>query len=205
MPRELAVRVRPSRQLRGLEDHPWEVTVSNPLHDGEWSGEVPAGRIDLRLLGTAAMPVYQWGVTLKDGETRDLGVVKLERGAAISGWVRTVDEKIPTHSLQVSLEPETVGSAMIRPARLAPRPLRTINLESTTRPWGFFRFDNVKPGRYVVRASDPGLPVSRSEPIVIEGDRSFEVPEPLWVTPQVELDVEVAPPLGPDRQPSTLR
>jgi hypothetical protein len=201
VPREIAVRVRPTRQLQGLEDRPWEVTVSSPLHDGEWSGEVPAGRVDLRFQGAAVMPVYQWGVTVKAETTRDLGVVRLERGASISGWLRTVDEKIPTHSLQVSLEPESVGSTMTGPAGLAPRTLRTINLESTTRPWGFFRFDNVRPGRYVVRASDPGLPISRSEPIVIEGDRSVELPEPLWVTPQVELDVQAAPPLGPDRQP----
>ncbi len=196
VPRELAVRVRPSRQLRGLEDHPWEVTVSGPLPDGVWTGEIPAGRVDLRLQGAAEMPVYQWGLTVKEGETRDLGVVRLERGASISGWLRTLGEKIPTHSLQVSLEPERVGSGPV-----APSPLRTITLESTTRPWGFFRFDNVKPGRYIVRASDPGLPVARSEPIVIEGDRSFELPEPLWVTPLRDLEVLVSPPLGPDRQP----
>lgn len=195
VPRELAVRVRPSRQLRGLEDHPWEVTVSGPLRDGVWTGEIPAGRVDLRLQGAAEMPVYKWGLTVKEGETSDLGVVRLERGASISGWLRTLDEKIPTHSLQVSLEPEHVGSGPV-----APSPLRTLTLESTTRPWGFFRFDNVKPGRYIVRASDPGLPVARSEPIVIEGDRSFELPEPLWVTPQTELEVLVSPPLGPDRQ-----
>lgn len=164
-------------------------------------GEVPAGRVDLRFQGAAVMPVYQWGVVVRAETTSDLRVVKLERGASISGWVRTLDEAIPTHSILVSLEPESVGSLMIGPAGLRPEPARTITLESTTRPWGFFRFAGVRPGRYVVRASDPGLPVTRSEPIVIEGDRSVELPEPLWVTPQVGLDVQVSPPAGPDRQP----
>jgi hypothetical protein len=195
VPRELAVRVRPSRVLRGQENHPWEIDLSSPLRNGEITYEVPAGRVDLRLQGAAMMPVYRWSVAVKPGETRNLDV-KLERGAAISGWVRTLQEEIPTHSVLVSLAPERVGS--FGPSS---RPLRTISLESTTRPWGFFRFAGVKPGRYVVRASEPGLPTAHSDPIVIEGDRSFEMPEPLWVTPPVGLDVAVRPFLAPDGRP----
>jgi hypothetical protein len=195
VPREVAVRVRPSRVLRGQENHPWEMDLSAPLRDGELLCEVPAGRVDLRLQGTALIPEYRWSVAVKAGETRSLDV-KLERGAAISGWVRTLQEEIPTHSVLVSLAPESVGSF-----RYAVRPLRTISLEATTRPWGFFRFPGVKPGRYVVRASEPGLPTAHSGPIVIEGDRSFEVPEPLWVTPPVGLDITVHPATAPDRRP----
>jgi hypothetical protein len=195
VPRELAVRVRPSRVLRGQEDHPWEIALSSPLRNGELACEVPAGRVDLRLQGTAMMPVYRWSVEVKPGETRSLGV-ELERGAAISGWVRTLQEQIPTHSVLVSLAPERVGSL-----GRASQPLRTISLESSTRPWGFFRFTGVKSGQYVVRASEPGLPTAHSGPIVIEGDRSFEMPEPLWVIPPVGLDVTVSPPTAPDRRP----
>lgn len=194
-PRELAVRVRPSRVLRGQENHPWEIALSSPLRNGEIACEVPAGRVDLRLQGTAMMPVYRWSVEVKPGETRLLDV-KLERGAAISGWVRTLQEEIPTHSVLVSLAPESVGSF-----GRSSRPLRTISLESTSRPWGFFRFAGVKPGRYVVRASDPGLPPVHSDPIVIEGDRSFEMPDPLWVTPPVGLEITVHPPAAPDGRP----
>ena len=195
VPRELAVRVRPSRVLRGQENHPWETELIAPLRDGECVCEIPAGRVDLRFKGTAMMPEYRWSVGVEAGESRSLDV-KLERGAAISGWVRTLDEEIPTHAVLVSLAPERVGSL-----RFSSRPLRTISLESTTRPWGFFRFAGVKPGRYVVRASEPGLPTAHSSPIVIEGDRSFEMPEPLWITPSVGLDVTVQPFAGPDRQP----
>jgi hypothetical protein len=195
VPRELAVRVRPSRVLRGQEDHPWEIDLSGPLRNGELALEVPAGRVDLRLQGAAMMPVYQWSVAVKPGETRNLDV-KLERGAAISGWLRTLEEEIPTHSILVSLAPESVGG--FGPSS---RPLRTISLESTTRPWGFFKFAGVQPGRYVVRASEPGLPTAHSGPIVIEGDRSFEMPDPLWVAPPVGLDVTVHPAAAPDGRP----
>ncbi|MFY9826329.1 MAG: carboxypeptidase-like regulatory domain-containing protein [Thermoanaerobaculia bacterium] len=195
VPRDLEVRVRPSRVLRGQEAHPWEVSLSSPLHDGQSLCEVPAGRVDLRFQGTALMPAYQWNVPVKEGETKDL-TVKLERGAAISGWVRTVDEAIPTHSVLVSLAPEVVGSL-----GLPAKPLRMVSLEYTTRPWGFFRFAGVKPGRYVIRASEPGLPTAHSGPIVIEGDRSVEMPEPLWVTPPVGLDVTVHPFTAPNERP----
>ncbi|HSS51204.1 MAG TPA: hypothetical protein VLX28_19865 [Thermoanaerobaculia bacterium] len=198
VPRELAVRVRPSRVLRGQEDHPWEIALSSPLRNGEIACEVPAGRVDLRLQGTAMMPVYQWSVAVKPGGTRSLDA-RLERGAAISGWVRTLQEEIPTHSVLVSLAPESAGSF-----RTANGSLQTISLESTTRPWGFFRFAGVKPGNYVVRASEPGLPTAHSGPIVIEGDRSFEMPEPLWITPPVGLAVRIQPPIAPNRRPWSL-
>ena len=108
-PREIAVRVRPTRQLQGLEDHPWEVMVSAPVRDGECACEIPAGRVDVRLQGAAVIPVYRWGLLVKPGESEDLGAIELRRGAAITGWVRTPEEKVLTHSVLVSLMPQSVG------------------------------------------------------------------------------------------------
>lgn len=198
VPRELAVRVRPTLQLKGNEENPWEVIASCPVRDGECVCEVPAGRVDLRFQGAAVMPVYKWGVFVVSGETEDLGRLELRRGAAISGWVRTNEEKVLTHSVVVSLVPQSVGSGMVG---LYPKPLRTVTLEANSRPWGFFKLEDVLPGHYAVVASEPGRPDAGFGPIIIEGDRSFELPEPVWITPPLRLDVQVTPPLGPGETP----
>ncbi len=201
-PRELAVRVRPTLKLKGNEDRIWEVIVSCPLRDGECVCEVPAGQVDLRFQGAAVMPVYKWGVFVVRGETEDLGSLDLRRGAAITGWVRTSEEKVITHSVVVSLVPERVGRGM---AGLEPKPMRTLTLEANSRPWGFFRFEDVLPGRYAVTAQESGRPPAGFSPIVISGDRSFELPEPVWISPPVRLEVQVSPARGPNKKPWALK
>lgn len=181
MPRELTVRVRPSLQLVGQENLGWENTVSCPIQDGEWTCRVPAGRVDLRLTGTAVQPIYRWGVIVIADETGDLGTLQLRRGGSICGSVRP-DGKIPQYSVRVDLL--SLGAT--------PQSLRTATLESTTRPWGFFRFEGVPSGRYVVEVTDPGLPTLRSNLILFEGDRSVELP-PL-ILKRIGFSVRVTPP-----------
>src|SRR5215218_5246706 len=105
LPRELSVRVRPSLVLMGQEKLATETTLSCPIRDGEWTCEVPAGRVDLRIAGAAIMPVYRWDERVEAGRTSDLGTLRLHRGATVAGWVRSnaLEGKVLTHTVQVRL------------------------------------------------------------------------------------------------------
>lgn len=191
VPRELAVRVRPSLELVGQEERAWETTVSCPVRDGEWTCAIPAGRVDLRITGAAIQPIYRWGVNTGRGGTADLGTLRLWRGGSITGSVRP-DGKIPQYSLRVDLLPLDVGGPS---AGEAGKPLRSATLESTSRPWGFFHFEGIPPGRYIVRVQDPGLPTLYSNRIVFEGDRPVEIPP--FILKRLSFSVEVTPPKDP--------
>jgi hypothetical protein len=192
VPRELAVRVRPSLELVGQENLAWEKVVSCPVRSGEWTCEIPAGRVDLRVTGASVRPVYRWGVVVQAGQTVDLGRLRLSRGATISGFVQP-EGKIPQYSVQVDLRPLRVGGSM---SGLASKPLRTMTLESTSRPWGFFRFEGIPPGQYAVLVRDLNLPVLVAGPIVVAGDGSVELPKPL-VLKHLSLHLRIEPPRDP--------
>ena len=198
MPREISVRVRPTRQVQGYEKLAWETEVTCPVRNGEWICDVPAGRVDLRFQGAAMAPVYKWGQTVRAGETTDLGTLLLRRGASIAGWVQLDRKEIPAHAILVTLEPRRIGGGMLG---LYPKELRTARLESNSRPWGFFHFEKVLPGEYFLIASEPGQPKAWSSLIRIEGERSFELPEPIVLRPWPPLSVRIDPPRDPYGDP----
>ena len=183
-PRELTVRVRPSLELAGQENPGWETTMSCPVQGMgmDWTCEVPAGRVDLRILGASALPIYRWGVAVRPGRTVDLGTWRLQRGASLSGWVRPSRKEILTHSVLVELVPLRVGKGMIG---LEPKPIRATLLALKSRPWGFFRFDTLPPGEYAVLASEPGLPRARFGPVRIEGETVTELTKPILLVPPI--------------------
>jgi hypothetical protein len=195
LPRELAVRVRPSLELVGQETLTWERTVSCPVRNGEWRCEAPPGRVDLRITGPAMLPVHRWGVTVPEGGTADLGTLRLWRGASITGAVRPNSE-IPQYPIQVDLL-DTVSDPDAKP-------VRTARLESGSRPWGFFRFDGVPPGYYALLVKDLNLPVLRYGPIKVEGDQAFDIPEPMLLK-RLSLAVEIHPPQDPNGRPWQVR
>ena len=190
LPRELSVRVRPSLVLMGQEKLAPETTLSCPIRDGEWTCEVPAGRLDLRITGAAAMPVYRWDETVEAGRAADLGTLRLRRGATIAGWVRSnaLEGKVLTHTVQVRLIP--LGRPRVG---LRPNPIPQVTLEQGSRPWGFFRFDSLPPGEYVVEATQAGLPAARTSSIRVMGERSAELPKPLWLGPPATVTGSVTP------------
>ena len=190
LPRELSVRVRPSLVLMGQEKLDPETTLSCPIRDGEWTCEVPAGRLDLRITGAAVMPVYRWDVTVEAGRAADLGTLRLRRGATIAGWVRSnaLEGKVLTHTVQVRLIP------LYKPrVGLRPNPIPAVTLEQGSRPWGFFRFDRLLPGEYILEATQAGHPAARTSPIHVTGERSVELPKPLWLGPPATVTGSVTP------------
>jgi hypothetical protein len=202
VPREISVRVRPTLEIQGNEKLAWETDVTCPVRNGEWVCEVPAGRVDLKIHGAAMTPIYKWGQTVRAGETTDLDMFQLRRGASIAGWVQTDGRQVPTHSVLLTLHPQRVGSGM---AGLSPKPLRTFSLESNSRPWGFFHFQDVQPGSYVLTASEPDRPLARFGPIRIEGERSFELPRPILLVNALDLRVSLHPSRSPDGKPWGLQ
>ena len=192
MPRELQVRVRPSLELVGNEMRSWETVSACPIRDGEWRCEVPAGRVDLRITGPAVMPIYRWGAVLRAGMTEDLGTLTLRRGATLSGWVR-LEEQVLTHSVLISLLPQRDGSPILE---WDADTLQTVRLEAGSRPWGFFRFDGLKPRSYAIVAEQEGLPPVRLGPIEIEGEKPVELPYPLQLTKPLRVHGEIRPSRG---------
>jgi hypothetical protein len=195
MPWEIRVRVRPSLELMGNEKLSWETEVACPLHNGEWSCEVPAGRVDLRISGTAVSPVYRWGLVLPAGKTEDFGTLKLQRGATLSGWIR-LEGEVLTHSVLISLLPQWENAPILN---WDADTLQTVRLEAGSRPWGFFRFDGLKPRSYAIVAEQVGLPPVRLGPIKIEGEKPVELPSPLQLTKPLEVQGDIWQNPGPSQ------
>jgi hypothetical protein len=192
MPWEIRVRVRPTLELTGNEELSWETEVACPIKNGEWSCEVPAGRVDLRISGTAISPIYRWGLVLPAGKTEDFGILKLQRGATLSGWIR-LEGEVLTHSVLISLLPQWENVPILK---WDADTLQTVKLEAGSRPWGFFRFDGLKPGSYAIVAEQAGLPPARLGPIKIEGEKPVELPSPLQITKPLWVHGEIWPSLG---------
>ncbi|HEY7216387.1 MAG TPA: carboxypeptidase-like regulatory domain-containing protein, partial [Thermoanaerobaculia bacterium] len=173
---------------------PREITVLCPVRESVWTCEVPAARLDLRIKGEGFIPLYLWGVAVEPAKTRDLGLLRLRRGASVAGWVQSeTGEPLPP-SVSVELEPESSG---VPGSRGEYDRLRSLTLETRTNERGFFQFEGVKPGSYVVTASKEGFAPARRGSIVVREGLQAEILEPLQLAKPLELEVRLDPALDP--------
>ncbi len=189
-PASLAVRLR---ALPGAGVGFQDATLVCPLRAGSWDCAVPAGRFDLRLKGEGLVPVYGWGVQIEPapGPARDLGTLQLRRGSSVSGWVTTEAALPPKAGCRVELTPELSGR------RAGGDRAAVMTLEARTNERGFFQFEGVAPGSYVVRLAVADYAPARRAPIVVHAGMESELLEPLVLARPVTLEVVVHPATDP--------
>jgi Carboxypeptidase regulatory-like domain len=198
VPKEMLVRFQSSPSVS--ESGRVAVTeMKCPVRDGEWSCEVPAGQVDLRLRAQRYRTEFRWDVSLKPGERRDFGVLELRQATTLVGSVRAPrDAKIDLAEVKVLLEPVEIAEAASEGVR---KGMRSFGAKANSR--GFFQLDGAGPGDYNVTAV-AGKLVSPSVRVKLAADRETELLDPLVLAPLRALSIRVIPPLDPTLRPWRL-
>ncbi len=187
-PSSLTLEARPAP---GERDFP-AARIECPRHQELWRCEVPAGRIDLKIVAEGYVPVYVWGLRLVPSKRHSLDTGELRTGASLSGFVTTA-------------EGDGAGAAVhLEPALILPESSgreNTLAAEAQVNDRGFFLFAGVAPGEYVVSARKKGYATARSEPLRVEEDSETRLLSALWLERPVELEVFVSPPVDPFGEP----
>lgn len=166
------------------------------LEGEKWHCPSPALMLDLRLDKPQHVPRYVWNVKVEPGKTLDLGLLRFQRGASVSGFV-TVEEGEPKGT-RVVVEPAGIPSAREGQRRELRR------LESSANERGFFQVLGVAPGGYRVEASRDGLAPHELSPVDVLEEQETTLAQPLFLARAAELELHVSPPLGPLGKPWKL-
>jgi hypothetical protein len=197
LPKSLMVRLTPTldRQTRaagsGLLP---ETTISCPVDEGRWSCAIPATPLDVRLRASGFVSHYLWGVRPEPGAELSIGTLALVRGASLSGWVVAEDEA-KVGDVRVTLSPQT---GPVSEATHEATAVRSLTESADER--GFFHFEGIPPGRFIVQARR-GDHRSGEVALTVLPDQEAVLRESLVLQPLMKLEVRLEPPLDPWGKP----
>ena len=197
MPKKLTGRIRiPAAHPQ--PDLPDELTVDCPVADGRWVCHLPGGRFDLRLRARGYLSHFLWNVEVRERRRLDLGPLDLRRGASVVGRIKGEGGDVSPRECTVSLSPLAHGydHTATENSRREQRRLKGEVLEG-----GFFRFEGVRPGDYVVEAVQAGLGEARLFPVTVMENAETEVQQALVLQPPLDLEIVLQPPLDPHDRP----
>jgi hypothetical protein len=174
----------------GAADAPSVTKVLQPCtsEGAAWRCEAPAGVLDLRFEAEGFVPVYVWERDLGEKDA-DLGVVKLDAGASLAGWVVRPDRE--TAGAVVELRPSAVAETAAVTQRLNAQALK-----AKTNARGFFQFRAVPAGRYTVTVNAEGMAAARVEDIRVAEPREY-VLEEIRLQSLGRVEVALTPALTP--------
>jgi hypothetical protein len=200
-PAELVARFQPVPHRAGVQPVP-EGAAACPVRGGRWACDVPAGLADLRLKGEGLIPLYFWGVDLRAAASKDLGTLRLRRGASVAGWLVTETGQPAAAGSRVELAVQSAAQPWLQAD--GGRRLGVLASAARANDRGFFQLEGIRPGSYVLTASGPGYAPVRRAPIVVHEGLQSEILEPLVLGPPLRLAVLLDPPLDPYGQPWRL-
>lgn len=177
-------------------------TVICPVVGERWECQVPARILDLRLAAEGFIPLYFWDVAVPAGGGRRLGQWVLTHGASLIGWLQTAEGPVPEGANpRVELLPQT--SAGVSSA-LSAEQIRRRGLEAAVQRKGFFQFEGLPPGSYVLIARSDGFAEARVAPVTIFEAVENELHGPVVLVRPIELTVYLDPPLAASGEPWTV-
>lgn len=143
-----------------------------------------------------------WDLELSAGQERSLGALELRHGSTLTGQVTTVDGFADPRLTRVWAVP--AGSM---PRRLRLDELRGGRLGSVAKlnDQGFFLFENLRPGAYVLVAHQPGLAVHDRVNVLLEDNRETSLRAPILLTHPTRILVEIDPAIGVEEEPWQIR
>lgn len=195
MPPELSIRFRTAPEKGVLSE---EHTVVCPVVEGKWACQLPSRKLDLRLRARGFVSHYRWGVTVPAGGNLPLGILSLQKGASVVGRVEAEEGVVSAAQCQVDLSPMTSG----RGGSPEDRERRSgLKLSAKVDERGFFHFEGVKPGSYVLSARQPGFAPAEIFPVSVLETSESDVRQPLLLRRPAALTVVLDPPLDPWNQP----
>ena len=165
-----------------------------PVEEGQWTCEVPAGLLDVRLFVDGFVPHYLWDFELPPGQTADLGPLELARGASVAGWIAWPRSGDDAEVASIVLDREVSGWQGDPSER---RRLDARSLQTHADDRGFFQITGIAPGGYVLTAEKPGLSSSRVFDLAIEEGRETFLEDPIVLEPPTDLELQIEPPRDP--------
>lgn len=163
------------------------------LPEGSWN-------VVIKAPGWAARRL--WRAELGSGERLDIGSLALRHGATLVGQVTTVDGPAEPEITRVWAVPVAAVDH-----RLTPRMLQEGSLGTRTGidDHGFFVFEDLRPGEYVVVVHQPGYALNDRFRVRLEENRETALREPVVLTPPTRLEIAVDPPTDPRSRPWEIR
>jgi hypothetical protein len=168
-----------------------EASVPCPVGaEGAIRCALPVGRHDLRLRATGFVSHYFWDIDMARGKTVPMGDLALQRGASVAGRITTVDGPVAVGQCTLTLQPEM--AAPLNSADLL-RQHDRLTLKATANARGFFHFQGVPQGNYVLTARQKGFAPLEVRSLPVRANAETELQEVLVLAPPVTLRVAVEP------------
>ena len=173
--------------------------------DGSWSCAMPAARFDLRLRSSNYVPRYFWSFRVPEGETVALGTLDLKRGASVTGTVAVEDGALDPKNctarlLPLSAEGHAGSSSFVVQQRLG-KTARTASVSER----GFFQFEGVAAGSYLLQVEQPGYAPAKMQPLEVWPESESALQDPLILRRPLEVEFQIHPALDWLQQPWTIR
>lgn len=171
-----------------------------PIANGAWVCIAPAGLFDMRLEAAGYAARYEWGTSLKAGETLDLGRTELRQTASVFGRAIRKDGSAPPAPCRAILEPDLsrrgVGDA---DAKNAASDDKTFSVPLTSR--GYFQVVGLQPGRHTLDIKCHEASAFREVVVQARGETRIDSPIQLE---ELALDIVLSPKVDPRGLPWQL-
>ncbi len=169
--------------------------------DGRFSCALPAARFDLRLRSPGYIPRYFWDLRIPEEETLALGMIDLKRGASILGTVEVEEGALDPKSCVARLLPLTqegnAGSGGFVVKQRLGKTARTAPVNER----GYFQFEGVAAGSYLLQVEQPGYAPARMQPVEVWPRSESALQEPLILRRPLEVEFQIHPALDWLHQP----
>lgn len=166
--------------------------VPASLEEGRFRCSVPAGTLHLEVHASGWVPHYFWDLGVGGEAPTSLGELRWQRGGSLAGVVQ-VEGPAPETPPEVVLQ----YARMARPSPPVERRLEATAAVTEVGPRGFFHFEGISPGSYVLVASGDGLAAARLEGLDLLHEAEYVLDEPLVLRPPASLELRVDPPVHP--------
>ncbi len=201
LPGEVVVRTLAVPEVVGRPASPAGSLNCPVSEEGEWSCQLPAGKVDITLVAEGFVPYYGWGVEVPPRGLKRLPDFELRKGASVAGWVAIEGSQIDPESCIARLVPAT--SCRATPGEA----VRSIaaSVEVKVGGDGFVQFTDLAPGRYALEIRQPGYATATVSPIEVLARRETFLAEPVILTAPLALSLEIDPPLDLSGKPWLVR
>jgi len=169
-----------------------EQTTRCPVDsEGGFACTVPAVKLDLAVRAAGFISRYFWGLTPPPGGNLGLGILSLRKGASLTGWAEVEDGRLTEKESLARLIPRLAPGGGV--GQLEAR-LRSTTTTRKLQKNGFFHFDGVPPGSYVLAVEHPGYATAQRAPVEIYPDAETRLPEPVILHRPLDLEFVLSPP-----------
>lgn len=188
---KLQVRLRaPFDEERSPAAHDDEpMLIECPISSGRFSCVGPTGLWDVRLRLSGHASRFLWALRLGPEEPRDLGKVVFVPGGSVVGWAPACATEGLESACRVSLAPWLGDDDSSRTARQteAMRVFGRVNRR------GFFEFESIAAGTYVLSAERGEDDRKRIFPVQVYESAETEIAQPLVLEPLNDVVLSVEP------------